>query len=84
MRRSDKVKLCGLLSPPLTLKARLFYSSWEQRGYLHPEIRERLVQVDPSFPQRYHQVKPMVEQQKPKFNLRNIPAELRQEGVLPA
>lgn len=84
MRRPDRVKTYERLTPPLTLKARLFYSSWEQRGYLHPAIRERLVQADPSFFKRYHLVKPMVEQQKPKFNLRNIPDELRQEGILPA
>lgn len=72
------------LLPPMTFRERLVYSSWERRGYLHPEVRTRLCKVDPTFERRYLMVEPIEPISKPTFNLKNIPAELRKEGLLPA
>lgn len=83
-KRPHAVKLYESLPPPATLTARVFYSSWEHRGYLHPNVQQRLLQADPSFAQRYHLARPMAAPEKAVFVLRKIPEELRREGVLPA
>jgi hypothetical protein len=66
-----------LLMPPMTFKERLLYSTFDQRGYLNPVVRERLCAVDTTFEARYLMVEPVAPLAKPVLNLRNIPKELR-------
>lgn len=67
--------------PPMTYKERLWYSGWDNRGYLHPEVRKRLQQADPAFTERYLLVDPVqpIRRAVETFNFGNIPAELRQQ-----
>lgn len=73
-----------LIMPPMNFKQRLEFSLWERRGYLHPVVREKLRKRDPTFEQRYLMVDPVQPLEKPDVNLRNIPGELRQEGIIPS
>lgn len=82
MRRPGSVSLAGKLMPPMNYKERAFYSSWEQRGYLHPDVNAKLCLADPTFKERYLMVKPVRLIEKTVFPMRNIPHELRQEGLL--
>lgn len=72
-----------LLAPPMTFKERLQYSSWESRGYLHPEMRRRVAAADPTFAQRYLMVAPVAPVPKTPFRLAALPAALRSAGALP-
>jgi hypothetical protein len=68
----------------MNYKQRLEFSGWERRGYLHPNVRARLSLVDPTFEERYLMVEPVQPLNKPDIQLRRIPNELREEGILPA
>ncbi len=72
------------LQPPSTLKMRAYYSNYENRGYLHPLVRDRLTAADPNFARLYRFARPMDQPSKPVFPLRRIPNELRQERLLPS
>lgn len=67
--------------PPMSYKKRLYYSSWENRGYLHPACRAIIQKVDPTFEQRYIMVEPQQPVIKPIFNFRNIPKEVAEETI---
>lgn len=71
------------LLPPMTFTQRLFYSQHENRGYLHHLVRSQLRLIDPTFEKRYLMVKSVKALKTPEFHYRNIPDELREEGLLP-
>lgn len=70
--------------PPMTYKGRLWYSRYDQRGYLNQEVRARLRLVDPGFEDRYLMVDAIDAPDRPNLSLRTIPATLRAEGAIPA
>lgn len=81
MRQPYKQILQPLL-PPMTFKERVYYSQWEHRGYLHPDMWERLCQVHSGFEKRYLSAPPMNPVEKTRFPLDQITFELRDEGLL--
>lgn len=70
------------LMPPMTFRERVFYSQWENRGYLNPDMWERLTLADPNFEKRYWRAPSMEPVDRVEFPLNRIPEELREEGLL--
>ncbi len=71
-----------LYAPPMTYKRRLYYSRYENRGYLHEEMQARLRAADPTFAERYVIVKPTDPVARETFPLGQIAANLRRDGIL--
>lgn len=66
LRPSPKDMFCigqygesGYMDAPLDYRARLFYSNWEERGYLHPKVQVLLKDALPGLLQKYQLVTPL-------------------------